>query len=95
MIRDKPDNGSNRSDPAEPSNHTRAAIKSLFTPFDKHRWEKLPNDKELLGLQDVQAIIMQHSLSIDGVRVKIVRQFKNWSDTINSAGSEFCQKINL
>jgi hypothetical protein len=71
---------------------TQAAIKSLFTPFDKHRWEKLPNEKELLGLQDVQAIIMQHSLSIDGVRVKIVRQFKNWSDTINSAGSESLPK---
>jgi hypothetical protein len=67
---------------------TQAASKSLFTLFDNHHWEKLPNEKELLELPDVQAIITQHSLSIEGIRVKIVRQFKNWSDTIKSTGSE-------
>ena len=78
-----------RSDQSNPSLRiTQAAITSLFALFDEHRWEKLPNEKELLSLPDVQAIITQHKLLIEGIRVKIVRQFKNWGGAIKAAGSE-------
>lgn len=69
---------------------SQAAIKSFFCLFDKHCWEKLPNVKELLQLPDVQAIISQHSLSIEGIRVKIVRQFKNWSDAKTTGSEPLC-----
>jgi len=65
-----------------------AAIKSFFTLFDEHHWEKLPTEKYLLGLPDVQAIIALHKLSVEGIRVKIVRQFKNWGETIKTAGPD-------
>ena len=48
----------------------------------------LPTEKDLLGFPDLQAIIAQHKLSVEGIRAKIVRQFKNWGETKKSAGPD-------